>query len=285
MLDGAEALALPTKFGQDLICEPDKTGNFNWKSYDNDGSIWFEGVFSIKSIIQNRNESDNPVQNTLIGILHQAYLLNPSFLLDSQGMNISTHLTFPRNWGLGTSSTLINNIAQLFQVDAFVLLKNSFSGSGYDIANAQNSCPILYRLENEKPIVTEVDFNPDFKNNLFFVYLNKKQSSKAAIATYYSKQQNISKYIKRIDNITHQILKVRDIQSFASLMYNHEVLMSDVLEMQTVQEKLFPDYDGVIKSLGAWGGDFVLVICDTNPKDYFISKGFETILTYNEMIL
>jgi hypothetical protein len=50
------------------------------------------------------------------------------------GYNITTHLNFPKKWGLGTSSTLINNIAQWLQIDAFTLLNNSFGGSGYDIA-------------------------------------------------------------------------------------------------------------------------------------------------------
>ena len=61
--------------------------------------------------------------------------------------------------------------------------------------------------------------------------------------------------------------------------------MSLILEMQTVKEASFPDFTGTIKSLGAWGGDFVLVVSDSNPKSYFASKGFTTLLSYQEMIL
>ena len=61
--------------------------------------------------------------------------------------------------------------------------------------------------------------------------------------------------------------------------------MSNILELQTIKESLFPDFDGVIKSLGAWGGDFVLVIARENPTDYFKEKGFETIVSYQDMIL
>ena len=49
--------------------------------------------------------------NRLVQILNAAKQLNPDFLNDNKGFKISTHLTFPKNWGLGTSSTLINNIA------------------------------------------------------------------------------------------------------------------------------------------------------------------------------
>jgi hypothetical protein len=55
--------------------------------------------------------------------------------------------------------------------------------------------------------------------------------------------------------------------------------------MKTIKETLFFDFNGVIKSLGAWGGDFVLVVSKENPTAYFKSKGYETIITYKDMIL
>ena len=61
--------------------------------------------------------------------------------------------------------------------------------------------------------------------------------------------------------------------------------MSDILEMETIKEIAFPDFNGVVKSLGAWGGDFVMVISKEDPRSYFASKGYETILSYEEMIL
>ena len=61
--------------------------------------------------------------------------------------------------------------------------------------------------------------------------------------------------------------------------------MSNILEMKTVKESLFTDFNGVIKSLGAWGGDFVLAISKENPVDYFKKKGFKTIVSYKDMIL
>ncbi|MFQ3173512.1 MAG: hypothetical protein ACI8W0_000603, partial [Flavobacterium sp.] len=34
-----------------------------------------------------------------------------------------------------------------------------------------------------------------------------------------------------------------------------------------------------------WGGDFILVTAEINPSVYFAAKGYNTILTYEEMIL
>ncbi|WP_413999489.1 GYDIA family GHMP kinase [Flavobacterium sp. W1B] len=286
VLDGAKAFALPTKFGQNLIIESGINQEISWKSYDSNGSIWFEETISFLEISSSQIPESESVKTTLIEILHQAFLLNPDFLNNTNGYTISTQLTFPRKWGLGTSSTLINNIAQWLQIDAFVLLNNSFGGSGYDIACAQNDFPILYHLVNGKPIVEKVSFNPAFSQNIYFVYLNKKQSSKTSIARYQTnKAFKREKTIDEINKVTQTILNATNLDTFAEAITAHEALMSHVLETSTVQETLFSDFDGAIKSLGAWGGDFVMAVSKEDPTAYFKSKGYETILTYDEMIL
>lgn len=287
VLDGATAFALPTKFGQSLIIEEGANAIIEWKSFDSDGSVWFEDRISFLDISNsNTSEKTASVRNTLIEILREAYLLNPSFLNNSEGYGISTHLSFPRNWGLGTSSTLINNIAQWTQVDAFELLKNSFGGSGYDIACAQNNSPILYHLANGKPIVEKATFMPEFIENIYFVYLDKKQSSKSAIASYYkNKKTNLEVTVAQINGLTQDVLKAKTLEEFTIAIDKHETVMSSILEIETVKKTLFPDFLGSIKSLGAWGGDFVLVLSKENPSDYFKKKGYEVIVPYQKMIL
>jgi mevalonate kinase len=286
VLDGAKAFALPTKKGQNLIIEEGGNKEIIWKSYDADGSIWFEDTLLFSNISKEVTSENESVKATLTTILHEAFKLNPDFILNSSGYTITTELGFPKSWGLGTSSTLINNIAQWLQIDAFTLLKNSFGGSGYDIACAQNDSPIVYKLEQGNPVIEKVTFNPDFTDNLYFVYLNKKQSSKSAIAAYnMNKKNNLPRTIALNDLITSEVLNATTIQSFATAVQNHELQMSIILETQTINESLFPDFNGVIKSLGAWGGDFVMVIAPENPSDYFISKGYQTIIPYDEMIL
>ena len=286
VLDGARAFALPTKFGQNLIVKEAQNKEIIWKSYNYDDQLWFEDVIYFSEIINNVEAKTETVKTTLITILHEAYLLNADFINNSEGYEISTHLTFPKNWGLGTSSTLLNNIAQWTKIDAYTLLKNSFGGSGYDIACAQNNTPIVYRLEQSLPIVEKVAFNPEFTKNIFFVYLNKKQSSKVAITAYYNnKNENLSENIQDNNKITKAILEAKTHNEFAHFVEKHEIHLSNILELETIKEIAFPDFNGVVKSLGAWGGDFVMAISKENPKEYFTSKGYETILTYDEMIL
>ncbi|KIQ17901.1 GHMP kinase [Flavobacterium sp. MEB061] len=284
VLDGANAFALPTKFGQDLIIEEGTDQKIEWKSYDYDNHLWFEDIIEFSEIINKTIPESETVKTTLINILHEAYVLNPDFINNSNGFKASTHLTFPRKWGLGTSSTLINNIAQWAKTNAYTLLNNSFGGSGYDIACAQNNTSILYQVENNtvKPVV----FNPAFKENIYFVYLNKKQNSKAAIKAYYNnRNEHLTDNVAKNNKITDAILNAKTLKEFALAVEKHEIHLSNILETRTIKEIAFSDFNGVIKSLGAWGGDFVMVISKEDPKAYFTMKGYETILTYDEMIL
>lgn len=287
VLNGAKSLALPTKFGQSLVVSPIEEKKIIWTSLDADKSIWFETELTFEDILTSKNfEEEHPIKHTLVEILHQANLQNPNFLTSEKGYKIETELTFPRNWGLGTSSTLINNIAQWLEIDAFELLRKSFGGSGYDIACAQHNSAIIYQLsEDEKPIVEVVNFDPNYYQNIYFVYLNQKQNSRRAIQNYMNKQQFLHKKTDTISEITHRVLHSESLQITTELLQHHEIILSDILEIETVKERLFSDFKGTVKSLGAWGGDFVMVLSEENPTHYFMSKGFETILTYEEMIL
>jgi hypothetical protein len=85
-------------------------------------------IASLFGNYQSCNYRQRKHKTTLVTILNKAYLLNPDLISNSNGYLIKTQLTFPKKWGLGTSSSLINNIAQWLQVDAFKLLKTSFGG-------------------------------------------------------------------------------------------------------------------------------------------------------------
>ncbi|MFZ4670413.1 MAG: GYDIA family GHMP kinase [Flavobacterium sp.] len=286
VLDGAKAFALPTKFGQHLTVYETTDEHIHWTSYDSNGSIWFEDTLSFSAISdKEQNEVDSSIKNTLIEILHEAYRMNPEFISEGKGYNIKTELTFPKNWGLGTSSTLINNIGQWLQIDAFELLKRSFGGSGYDIACAQNNTGIIYQLIVDKPTVEVVHFNPSFTDKLYFIYLNKKQNSREAIAAYHNNNTTIQKVIPAINVLTKTIVEADTIKDFAQAIAQHEIAMSNILELPTVKEALFQDFEGVIKSLGAWGGDFVMSVSNENPTEYFHAKGFEVVVPYHEIIL
>jgi mevalonate kinase len=284
VLDGATALALPTRHGQYLHLEEYTEPVIKWESRDADGAIWFKDELPFSAIIA-KEEYKSPETNTLVAILHEAHKLNPDILQNAKGFKVETKLTFPRQWGLGTSSTLINNVAQWFSIDAFDLLNKSFGGSGYDIACAQNDSPITYRLKNDIPVVEPVIFNPAFSEKLWFVYLNQKQNSRSAIAAYRNRQSDTGSILAEINELTAEILETETLPPFCQLIEKHEAVMGRVLELPTVKKALFSDFNGMLKSLGAWGGDFILAAAEDNPTPYFNAHGYYTVIPYSDMIL
>lgn len=289
VLDGALSLAVPTIYGQNLTVTDTTNSIITWKSLDVDNNTWFNANFSCNDLqILNTEEKDEVWMNTaktLQSILKEAHLLNSDFLKNTKGLAVETKLDFPRDWGLGSSSTLINNIATWASVDAFQLLENTMGGSGYDIACAQNHTPIFYQKINNIPTVRVTEFNPLFADDLYFIHLNKKQNSRDAIAAYKECSFNKEELVKNITEITKKIASATLLSSFEALISKHEELLSSALKTTTVKELLFADYRGAIKSLGAWGGDFILVTGNKETPTYFKQKGYNTIFKYTELII
>jgi len=284
VLDGAVAIALPTKLGQSLTVEPANEQKLIWESQNSKSYPWFQHSYPhLHQKIDN-----NPIAERLRVILLQAQKQNPKFI-NNLVDKVTTKLTFPRNWGLGTSSTLIHLIAQWAECDPFELLFEAFGGSGYDIACAGADGPISYRLQaNHKPIFQPVNFNPSFKNQLYFVYLDKKQDSKKGIARYRGKGKISDAKIQKISTLSTELINIGGLNQFEKLLIEHENIIAELIGFEKVQSIYFDDYWGVVKSLGAWGGDFVLATSDRSfaeTKKYFNEKGFNVFLNYKELIL
>ena len=284
VLDGAIALSLPTQAGQTLELENQDNAKLDWRSLDYKDKTWFEFTYTEveKEII------NNPIAERLRQVLLQAKEQNPAFL-QKLNCRVTSKLEFPENWGLGSSSTLIHLIAQWANCNPFELLFKTFGGSGYDIASAGSNKPVLYRLiEKKLPDFQTVDFIPPFNQQLYFIYLGKKQNSRTGIKHFREKGKYGEKDITEISNITQSIIQVKELNEFEKLIAQHEKIISRILSMTPVQKIYFSDYWGQIKSLGAWGGDFVLATSGksySKTKKYFNEKGFDVFLKYEDMII
>ncbi|MEE9362669.1 MAG: GYDIA family GHMP kinase [Cellulophaga sp.] len=290
VLDGALSLAVPTTYGQSLTVKSNSSTELLWKSIDEAGICWFECKLKLEGIqkgIQKQSiivTKNTEIAEMLFKILFEATKLNVEFLNSNSGCEVTTKLTFPREWGLGTSSTLINNVASWAQVDAYVLLNKTFGGSGYDIACAQHNTPIHYTLKQGISTTKEVSFTPTFKEELFFVYLNKKQNSRDGIAQYRKSDFDTAYLIEKISRITLKMTSCTNLEDFETLIEEHENLIANTLQIPLVKPTLFPTYKGVLKSLGAWGGDFVLATRQ-DALEYFPKMGYKTVIPYSKMVL
>ena len=285
ILEGAIGLAVPTLVGQDLVVEETGTGVLKWESVDENEKTWFTAEFNLEDFELLKHSGDQSVGEQLQRILRTAREMNSRFLISSEGCQVRTALEFSRSWGLGSSSTLVNNIAKWADRNPFRLLFDSFGGSGYDIACANSEKPIFYRLAGKQPKAYQVDFDPPFKKNLYFVYLNLKQSSRESIAQFQEVQDFDDQTLDHISAISKELVRCGNQKDFNMLLEEHERIIGTVLSERPIQERYFSDFPGQVKSLGAWGGDFVLASSASDPRDYFLKKGFKTVIPYSDLVL
>ncbi len=285
VLDGALALALPTRLGQTLqVGSDEEPGILVWKSRDHQGKPWFEARFSLPEM-RCLDTSDKEMAGKLSRILEAAGAprLDPSL-----GYGFSSRLEFPRNWGLGSSSTLISLIARVFQCDPYPLLEASFGGSGYDLACAAAPGPILYQRVNGMPNAVDVPFRPEFLSCLYFVWLKQKQDTRQGIARYRERSARQPELVRQFSQLTMQCLCASELKAFEQALEAHENLVSRLVDLPKAKDLHFSDFWGVVKSLGAWGGDFALVSSARGPDEtraYFENRGYDTFFPYAELIL
>jgi len=285
VMQGALALALPLIKGQSLNISPVHGNRLLWESTDTEG-IWFSCEINLNSwdII---STSDPLKASKLIEIIRMAAILNPRFLIHDQGYKVQSNLEFSKEWGWGSSSTLYTNIANWAEIDPFTLYFALENGSGYDIACAHAKQAVLYQLRGKDPVYQEIDFNPPFRANLAFIYSGKKQDTRTSILEFRSEISKHTTESEQITQITKEIADSRKLNDFLYFLKEHEKIISSLLGMKMIQEAEFGDFEGITKSLGAWGGDFLLAASNNGIeyiRQYFQNKGLNIIYGFDQII-
>lgn len=286
VLKGAVALAVPTRLGQSMsvrLCE--RSDVILWNAFQPDGP-WLSATLT-PDTLEVLSTDDPSKAEKLSRILKAVQQLNTEAF--KPGLRFETHLEFDPSWGLGSSSTLISNLAQWAGVNPYEILKKTIGGSGYDIACATADSAILYRLDHEQPQVKPIEFHPPFADHLFFVYQGKKQHSSEEVKAFNSRwqQDDLLMEIQTISELSVALPTMTYFEDFCTLLQVHEDILSRCLGRPTIKTQ-YPDFEGSLKSLGAWGGDFLLAATPWSSeqvKTYFRSKGLDTIFNYNELIV
>lgn len=291
ILQGAMGLAMPTRFGQRMFVEQSDNSehSIHWKSFTETNTLWLDVQFNANDLQVKTSTAGTKEEISLLQqILRQVRTQNPEYLKGQGAVTINNHLEFPRDWGLGSSSTLLFNIARHAKVDAFALNAAIFKGSGYDIACAGAKWPILYKLDDEGSVYDTVHFMPPAPEQLLFVHLGNKQNSRVAVDAFMAQGKAYTEEIETISEISEALLFCDDPADFIQLLDEHEEVMQYVLQEEKIKSARFSDFPGSIKSLGAWGGDFILAAADMDNADlkkYFTTKGYNVHLDYLDMML
>ena len=288
VLNGAEALAVPLRFGQRLCVATNGHGFISWQSVAHDGSTWFSGKYSLSDFSISKS-SDPAIAKYPQRLLLAARKLSPGFCLNSEGIQVVCTLNYPLLWGLGSSSTLIAAVAGWAGIDPFDLHFEVSKGSGYDIACALSKGPILYSLKTEGPEYKAVDFSPSFASQVYFVYQGKKQDSAEGIQKYRHQKPDPGKNnVDHASALTTRMLGASILSEFESVMREHETLISSITGLPGIRQTRFSDLPGEVKSLGAWGGDFCMLTWHDKPgllPVYLKSKGLGIWFNFHDIVL
>lgn len=280
-------MAVPTKFGQRLdVSLHDNFSGIRWEAYVlNQGWLHVSFGSRLFNII---HTNDQKLALHLKKILKKAFELGNISVDNQKGILIRTNLDFERNWGLGSSSTLLSNIGYWLDVDPFSLSKQTSNGSGFDVAAARSDKPIFYQLVNGKPEISSFNFSPEFKDQLYFVHLNSKKNSEESVKSYKKKVRANQQDVSEVSSLSRIIAGAKNLIDFEKALLEHEQILSKVLGIDRIKNQFFSDFQGEIKSLGAWGGDFVMATYngpESHLKQYFNAKGKNTILRFDDMVL
>lgn len=255
VLHAALGLAFPARRSQRLQVFEYQEKGLSWRSKEF-GKIWFEARLSLPDL-KLTYSSDVLLGEKLRELLYSIRKYHPAFLQEQKGILIETDLDFPRNWGLGTSSTLLWLMSDWAGIDPYALLADTFGGSGYDIACANRKKPLLFQNEQGKISVEEVSFTPPYLKNLYLGFSGKKQHSGNEVRRFLEMGPSPGELVDRISAISQQILLSKELSAFTTLLQEHESLMADLLRIPPASND-YPGFPGLVKSLGAWGGDFLL---------------------------
>lgn len=294
VMNGGLGLALPTKLGQSLKITSIEDGKaeIHWISRDEKNEVWFEAQLNYGSAMDLLKSSDDRVGMNLRKMLMALFEMNRKLADSKATYQIFTKLEFPRDWGLGSSSTLVSALSEWAGVDAYQLLEKTMGGSGYDLACANVDYPILYKrkLEDETwvPDARKVQFSPSFKPLLYFVHLGKKQDSREGIKLYnFLTPAQKESLVQELTIITRAIVDPDlTFNDFERILDLHESTVSKALHIPRVRDLYFKDFGGQVKSLGAWGGDFIMATAHADDKAvraYFKSKGFDVVLGWQAL--
>jgi len=290
VLHGAKALAMPVNKGQQMqVAEitDTKAPSISWlakKPHED----WFQAEFSLPDL--NITQTDDlPKASKLQLILLTLQQLNPAAFAANTSYKFTTLLEFEPEWGFGSSSSLLVILSRWAKVNPYTLLNFSIGGSGYDIACGQSKSPLIYHLTGLLPHQKPAAFRPPFAKNLYFVYQGKKQDSARAVHAFKAKndKKDLSEQVERISEITQQVTETTDFENFCALMREHEEIVSTHIGLKPIQYS-YPDFEGQLKSLGAWGGDFLLAATpwtESAVRKYFSAKGLETLFCFDELTL
>jgi len=287
VIHGSSALALPLRVGQSLKrIRSDRRDVFTWMALYEDRP-WFSAVFDPLHL-KVLESSDPEKASKLTRILEACIELMPSFQKELFTWDVETSLEFSPSWGFGSSSTLTALLAEWAEVNPLDLHFLTAPGSGYDVACAIADGPIVYKIRDGSPHYRHIPFHPPFSDRIYFAWLGSKQQTEKHLKQVIDKIQVGYEEIHRFSRLTEEMISATDLGIFGKLMEEHEEELAGILGMERIAATRLRSLPGHVKSLGAWGGDFVMIISQVDEEELFAylhERDILVIFRYDDLVL
>jgi mevalonate kinase len=277
VMDGAAALCIPLETGQQLSASEtgDKLIHWSWTHKEKVLAQFTLDAVTLRPPVPLEKDTSQWATK----LLQQIRIEKRAFL--AGGAILEFKNLFPPEWGLGSSSATISSLCRMADADPFRVNKRVMGGSGADIA-ASVANKWYYYQNIPNPVSLEIEHDFTHKDKVFFIYSGKKQATAEHLTTISRKLP--AEILKQIEEYARQFAS-GSFEEVLNAVQQHEQMLAGALGM-TSRADSFNDFKGRIKSLGAWGGDFFMAVSPESPdyvREYFRTKGFNTIFSWDEM--
>ena len=280
---GATALAFPVRYGQSMRIQETGTGEVEWVS--SVGSVpWFHAAFDAASL-KLLTTDKKKIAIHLKKVLAAAHRLNPEFLTGPSGWKVRVSANYPLEWGLGSSATLYSLVAGWAGVSVFDLHRSVSNGSGYDVACAGSKGLIYYQLRKGHPEITPAQPGTALRENTYFAYLGNKRNSAREVAAFLSELNYSEIDLTEVSRLSTEICETGSAADLIRLVNEHEFILSTILKRDPIANR-YRSFNGTVKSLGAWGGDFAMFVSSMEPGEVardLRQMGFLKIFRFSEL--
>jgi mevalonate kinase len=255
VLHGASALAVPTRLGQRLTYRATDQP-LHWTAVDRHGQAWLDASAvsdpHVESLLQAARSLGGQVPYTGL---------------------VRTELEFDRSWGWGSSSSLTDLVAQWTGVPALDLHFATSRGSGFDVACARATSALTYRKIGPSKGEWSAAAAAHWPTEHFaLVYLGQKQDSQKEVQR--GRREPLQAELDAISDLSRAMAEAQKVTEWMQLIEEAEARTAAWTGLPRIQER-FTGVRATLKSLGAWGGDFVLAVAeDPSAFAYFAEHGY-----------
>ena len=158
-----------------------------------------------------------------------------------KSVRIETHLQFPQEWGLGSSSTLCALLARWSLGDAQKIQQAVWGGSGYDVAVAEVGKPLVYWISGDEPNWAEWRLMPELSANWWILMPGNKQNSRESLRSVKERLLELQQepfIMHQLKQIIDRIKLAEDVPTMEAGLEMYQAILGTILELDTPYQKM-----------------------------------------------